>query len=146
MKTWLNGRTSPEMLYLETKWSSLIPFAKTSDLLQEVLPVEDSVNPETVRNHLQDVCRSLFDPSSGDIFLIAANDGQLIESWRRLRDTESVKRARQVIEELLVEGRQEHPGARLKFFNLSRTNSADLLDRALDAFLGIGFTAIIRGC
>jgi hypothetical protein len=36
MKTWLNGRTSPEMLYLETKWSSLIPFAKTSDLLKEV--------------------------------------------------------------------------------------------------------------
>jgi hypothetical protein len=41
------------MLYLETKWASLIPFARTADLLKEVLPVGDSVNPETVRNHLQ---------------------------------------------------------------------------------------------
>ena len=28
MRTWLNGQTSPEMLYLETKWASLIPFAR----------------------------------------------------------------------------------------------------------------------
>ncbi len=53
MRTWLNGRTSPEMLYLETKWASLIPFARAADLLKEVLPVGDSLNPETIRNHLQ---------------------------------------------------------------------------------------------
>jgi hypothetical protein len=51
-KAWLHGRTSPEMLYLETKWASLIPFAKVADLLKDVLPVGDSVNQETVRNHL----------------------------------------------------------------------------------------------
>ena len=50
---WLQGRTSPEMLYLETKWASLIPFAKVADLLKEVLPVGESANQETVRNHLQ---------------------------------------------------------------------------------------------
>src|ERR1700686_4282862 len=53
MRTWLNGQTSPEMLYLETKWASLIPFARATDLLKEVLPVGDSVNAESVRNHLQ---------------------------------------------------------------------------------------------
>jgi hypothetical protein len=37
-KAWLHGRTSAEMLYLETKWASLIPFAKVADLLKEVLP------------------------------------------------------------------------------------------------------------
>jgi len=52
MRTWLNGQTSPEMLCLETKWASLIPFAKVEDLLKEVLPVADSVNAETVRAHL----------------------------------------------------------------------------------------------
>jgi hypothetical protein len=41
------------MLYLETKWASLIPFVRTADLLKEVLPVGESMNPETVRNHLQ---------------------------------------------------------------------------------------------
>ena len=33
------GKTSPELLYLETKWASLIPFARVADLLHEVLPV-----------------------------------------------------------------------------------------------------------
>ncbi len=41
------------MLYLETKWASLIPFARVADLLKDVLPVGDSLNQETVRNHLQ---------------------------------------------------------------------------------------------
>jgi len=45
--------TSVEMLYLESKWASLIPFAKVADLMKEVLPVNGSVNPETIRNHLQ---------------------------------------------------------------------------------------------
>ena len=30
---WLTGHTSPELLYLETKWASLIPYAKVVDLL-----------------------------------------------------------------------------------------------------------------
>src|ERR1700738_3119300 len=37
MRTWLNGQTSPEMLYLETKWASLIPFARAAGLVEEVL-------------------------------------------------------------------------------------------------------------
>jgi len=49
MRTWLNGQTSPEMLYLETKWVSLIPFARAADLLKEVLPVGDLVNAGTVQ-------------------------------------------------------------------------------------------------
>jgi hypothetical protein len=84
---------------------------------------------------LQKFCQSLFDPDSDEIFLIAANDGQLVESWRRLKDTDHVNRARQVFEELLVEGRHEQPGVRLKFFNLSRVSSVALFERALDAFL-----------
>jgi hypothetical protein len=52
MRTWLHGQTSPEMLYLETKWASLIPFARVADLLKEVLPVADTTNQETIRAHL----------------------------------------------------------------------------------------------
>jgi len=39
---WLKGRTSPERLYLEAKWGSLIPYEKVADLLKEVLPVSGS--------------------------------------------------------------------------------------------------------
>ena len=52
LRAWLDGQTSPEMLYLETKWASLIPFARVADLIKEVLPLGDSVNQETIRAHL----------------------------------------------------------------------------------------------
>jgi hypothetical protein len=84
---------------------------------------------------LQQFCNSLFHPDSDEIFLIAANDGQLVESFRRLKGTTNVERARQVFEDLLVEDKQEQPGVRLKFFNLSRTSSALLFDRAIEKFL-----------
>jgi hypothetical protein len=85
---------------------------------------------------LQAFCTSLFNPDANEIFLIAGNDGQILESWRKLTQTDDVKRARELFEDLLVKERQEQAGVRLKFFNLSRTNSAKLFDRALIAFLG----------
>jgi hypothetical protein len=84
---------------------------------------------------LQRFCRSLFELQTKDVFLIAANDGQLIESWRLLKDTDYVIRARKLFEKLLVEDLNEVEGARLKFFNLSRGDSAELLDRVLDALI-----------
>ena len=48
---WLRGTTSPELLYLETKWASLIPFARVADLLREVLPAD--ADDETIRRHVQ---------------------------------------------------------------------------------------------
>jgi hypothetical protein len=80
-------------------------------------------------------CDSLYETEPKEIFLIAANDGQLIDSWRFLSDTESVVRTRRLFENLLVENLSSQEGAALKFFNLSRGDSADLLERALDALI-----------
>lgn len=84
---------------------------------------------------LETFCRSLFEPDSPDVFLIAANDGQLVESWRRLGDDRYVVKARRLFETLLVENKREIAGIRLTFFNLSLTSSAVLFDRAIEAFL-----------
>lgn len=84
---------------------------------------------------LQAFCRSIFEPASSDLFLIAANDGQLVESMRRLPTTDQVAKARALLEDLLVNDKQEEPGVRLKLFNLSRGSSALLLDRALESFV-----------
>jgi hypothetical protein len=81
------------------------------------------------------LCRSIVTQDGDEIFLIAANDGTLLESWRKLPQTDDVKKARELFEDLLVKEQQEQPGVRLKFFNLSRSNSAELFDRALNAFL-----------
>ena len=57
---WLQGaRTSPQMLYLETKWASLIAFEKVVDLLKEVLPVAEATNSQTVREHLHAVAEGI---------------------------------------------------------------------------------------
>jgi hypothetical protein len=86
---------------------------------------------------LLELCsRSFFDPDINDIFLIAANDGQLVECWRRFpSESQNILKARQVIEDLLVEERQQEPDTRLKMFNLSRVSSTELFDRALESFL-----------
>lgn len=84
---------------------------------------------------LQAFCRTIFESDPTEIFLIAANDGQLVESLRRLPTTDHVARARALMEDLLVNDKQEEVGVRLKLFNLSRGSSAILLDRALDSFI-----------
>ncbi len=50
----LTENTSPELLYLESKWASLISFGVTVDLLKNVLPI-DGANVSTVRRHLNKV-------------------------------------------------------------------------------------------
>jgi hypothetical protein len=47
--------TAPELLYLESRWASLISFGMAAALLKDVLPVADTTNPETVRCHLHKV-------------------------------------------------------------------------------------------
>ena len=45
-------RTAPELLYLETRWASLVSFGLTAQLLKEVLPVGGTTNACTIRRSL----------------------------------------------------------------------------------------------
>jgi hypothetical protein len=47
--------TAPELLYLQTRWASLISFGLTVALLKDVLPIAGTTNPETVRSNLHKV-------------------------------------------------------------------------------------------
>jgi hypothetical protein len=51
----LSERTAPELLYLETKFASLMAYGLTVDLLQEVLPLGKTINAATVRNNVHTV-------------------------------------------------------------------------------------------
>jgi hypothetical protein len=48
----LSERTTPELLFLETKWASLVSYGMTTKLIKDVLPMDDKLNDVTVRNHL----------------------------------------------------------------------------------------------
>jgi len=84
---------------------------------------------------LQCLARAIFDASSTDVFLIAANDGQLLEEWARAGNDDKTRAARDLFEQLLVEDMSETPGVPLLFCNLSRQPCSQLLDLALDALI-----------
>jgi len=54
---WLLDKNSPELQYIETKWASLISYQLTAKMLQDVLPVGETENASTVRNHLQKIAK-----------------------------------------------------------------------------------------
>lgn len=72
---------------------------------------------------------------SPDVFLVAANDGQLVEAWNGALDSPSVIQVRGLIEDLLVGELHRQEGYALILHNLSRTAAAGLLDAILKAVL-----------
>jgi hypothetical protein len=118
------------------------PDAPGSELTLHVLrdlsawvPPQGSEWPADKLTLMMQFCRSLFDPQPSDLFLIAANDGQLGETLRRLPSDPDVQKAKEAIEELLVSDQERLEGVFLSLFNLSRGSSARLFDLALDALL-----------
>lgn len=59
LRSLFTQRTTPEMLYLETKWAALLSYSQTAALLKEVLPVDQKLNAATIRNHLEQVARQI---------------------------------------------------------------------------------------
>ena len=84
---------------------------------------------------LEHLSTILFDPTAGELFLLAANDGQLIETWRKVASGSSASRVGAVFEARLMDDNDPEEGARLAFFNLSRVQSATVFNLSLDAFL-----------
>jgi hypothetical protein len=99
------------------------------------VPLQGSPWPEEKLALMELFCQSFFDPLPSDIFLVAANDGQLGETLRRLPDGAQLQKVRDTVEELLVSERERLDGVHLALFNLSRGSSAHMFDLALDAML-----------
>jgi hypothetical protein len=51
----LTARIAPELLYLETRWASLVSYGMTADLLKDVLPIGSTADASTIRRHLHKV-------------------------------------------------------------------------------------------
>jgi hypothetical protein len=57
----LPERTTPDLLYLETKWAALMSYGLTGKLLQDVLPLDEPLHAVTIRNHVFAVAERLED-------------------------------------------------------------------------------------
>jgi len=47
----LTESTTPALLFVETKWASLISYGLTARVLKDFLPVDETLNATTVQNH-----------------------------------------------------------------------------------------------
>src|SRR5687767_7566777 len=51
----LTEHMAPELLYLETRWASLVSYGMTAELLKDVLPIGSTADASTIRRHLHKV-------------------------------------------------------------------------------------------
>ena len=54
------------MLFLETKWASLLSYGLTARVLQDFLPVDETLNATTIQNHTLAVAQRCEDELRGD--------------------------------------------------------------------------------
>lgn len=99
------------------------------------VPQQGMAWPASKESLILRFCNLVFKIEPDELFLIAANDGQLIETWRRLNEHAEVMKVGDLFEKLLVEGREEESDVQLRFFNLSKISSANLFDQALKAII-----------
>lgn len=79
--------------------------------------------------------KSVLDPQPSEFFVVAANDGKLVQAFDSLPDTADT-RLKPLIETMLTRDQRSQHGAALLFLNLSRMSTSELLLRALDCLLG----------
>lgn len=63
-------RSTPELVYLQTKWASLMSYGLTCDLLAEVLPLDQRLSPRSVRRQLHRVAQRLEDDLGDEVGMI----------------------------------------------------------------------------
>jgi hypothetical protein len=85
--------------------------------------------------YLPDIAKAILGKENTKLYLIAANDGQLIEAWTKAAQTQDINQVRQAIEELLVTDRRELEGFQVRLYNLSRQSAAIIFPRILEAVL-----------
>lgn len=148
-KTFLCGRVWSHVGGADADWAGEQPYLATTmsrgdrtvtlHVLRDLsgwVPQQGMEWPQSKLELMQKFCDSLFDHDTPtDVFLIAANDGQLTQTLRRLPENESILRARAAVEEMLVNERESYDGCRLALYNLSRGSSVELFDLALSAFV-----------
>src|SRR6266850_6996548 len=53
----LTGAVAPELLFMETKWASLVSYGLTAQALKDFLPVDATLNATTIQNHTRAVAQ-----------------------------------------------------------------------------------------
>ncbi|MBD1915008.1 MULTISPECIES: hypothetical protein [Cyanophyceae] len=90
---------------------------------------------EEKQSLLPQVATAILGKDTSKVYLIAANDGQLVEAWTEAARIKELEPVRKAIEDLLVGDLRELDGFQIKLYNLSRQSAAVLFPRILKAVL-----------
>ncbi len=121
-----------------------LPCGATLVVLKDLSEVKDEASQQ-----LATMAEAIYADGPREVFLVAANDGQLRQAWERARiasKAQSVEAAAKLVESLLVKRRFHEWRAGLELYNLSRHDSAALMKRVLDALLGHEGWSRCHGC
>jgi hypothetical protein len=126
---------APELLYLETRWASLVSYGMTADLLKDVLPIGSTADASTIRRHLYKVTTrheaDLSDEQPGGIdegpvngqplpqaAVIVSIDGAYVRNWHDKKHNFEVVVGKSMAagrdDRYLVRSQDEQPGRRFR--------------------------------
>jgi hypothetical protein len=129
----LTERIAPELLYLETRWASLVSYGMTADLLKDVLPIGSTADASTIRRHLHKVATRHEADLSGEqpggldegpvngqplpqAAVIAGIDGGYVRNWHDKKHNFEVVVGKSMgrDDRYLVRSQDEQPGQRFR--------------------------------
>lgn len=88
---------------------------------------------DSEREVLMTFCEAVKGQNQEAVFLIAANDGQLMEAFKQVTDLVGVSEVKKVIEDMLVTEKQTDPYLNMALYNLSHISAAWALPRVIEA-------------
>lgn len=111
--------------------------AASSPLIRQLIVVKDlsELTLEEKQSLLPQFAAAILGTDTSNVYLIAANDGQLVEAWTEAAQIEEIDLVRKAIEDLLVGDLRELDDFQVKVYNLSRQSAAVLFPRILKAVL-----------
>jgi hypothetical protein len=98
-----------------------------------VIKVLSELNLTDAQQVLPRVAESITNQNPAFVYLIAANDGQLMEKWKEIPSTPLIDTVRRIIEDLLVNEQREKENVALRLYNLSHLPIKNLFPRVLNA-------------
>jgi len=111
--------------------------AASSPSVRQLIVIKDlsELTLEEKQSLLPQIATAILGTDTSKVYLIAANDGQLVEAWAEAAQIQEVEPVRKAIEDLLVGELRELEGFQVKLYNLSRQSAAVLFPRILKAVL-----------
>jgi Cdc6-like AAA superfamily ATPase len=121
----------------QSDWNpdAMVQELKVGKLTLIVIKDLSEITGEEKKKQLSLIADTLAGLTDDTLYLIAANDGQLLEGWSQLEAGEQSRKIRKEIEDLLVSGRRRSNKFNFELYNLSRTTANTIFPKVLKAIL-----------